>query len=227
MFGSGTSFMNVQPAPWEDVVRALELEAAELGDDAAWDLGRVKEWFDAGVVTALSIRENDRMVSYVSAVHLADGVFDAIVSGELDPERLELSHAVTQSDHHWIGIVITDPSQRGRGAASTVVQKMMSVCPGTFVADVYSTGGRAVFEKLGWARVREADHPYLHLPQEVTRLLDCCRRVAPGRGLQDRHLTATVNRLCGSVTMVLSTLSALSTKQCPCARIAPGALSCT
>lgn len=158
-------------AVWEDVVTALELEAVELGNDVAWDLERVRQWWDSGVETAFAIRDGDRLVAYACVMHLLPEAFEGIVSGSLDPADLKLTHTTTDATHHWLGIVITHPAYRNQGAGTLVLSALCDALSGQVVADVYSKQGRALLERTGWKLVRESPRPIY-----TTELSRCSKR---------------------------------------------------
>jgi hypothetical protein len=151
--------VQVLQASWKDVVAALELEAKLLGDGTAWELSRVQEWWDAGVETAVVVKDGTALVSYACAMTLSPAAFDAIVSGSLNPEHLELAHTDVRGSHHWVGIVVTDEAYRGRGAGRLVLEALTNQLSGSFVADVYTEAGRVLLERLGWKQVLDAQHP--------------------------------------------------------------------
>lgn len=151
--------MRVDPAQWPDVVAALALEAEALGDGVAWDVDRVRAWWDTGTVTAVAVKEGSQLIAYASAASITPEAFGAIAQGQLDPEDLELDHAGPEHTHHWVGIVITDPAHRGKGAGRRALDWLTGVVDGECIADVYSEGGRALVEKLGWRKVRDGQHP--------------------------------------------------------------------
>ena len=151
--------MQPRPAVWKDVVDALALESAQLGEDVAWDLGRVREWWDSGVETAYVIRDQDRLVTYACVMHLLPETFDQIISGTLEPADLKLAHTILKAEHHWLGSVVTHPEYRNRGAGTTVLSALCATLSGRVVADVYSEQGRSLLERLGWRLVRPGVHP--------------------------------------------------------------------
>jgi GNAT superfamily N-acetyltransferase len=153
-------------ATWDDVVDALALEAEQLGNDVAWDLDRVRQWWESGVETAFAVRDQEQLVSYACAMHLLPEAFDGIVTGRLDPSNLDLAHTTLDAAHHWLGIVITHPAYRNHGTGTAVLAALCNVLSGRIVADVYSEQGRALLERTGWVFVRTGDHPIytLELP---------------------------------------------------------------
>lgn len=158
--------MQPQPATWDDVVDALALEAEQLGNNVAWDLDRVRQWWDAGAETAFAVRDQDQLVAYACVMHLLPEVFEGIVAGRLNPSNLELTDTTLDAAHHWLGIVITHPAYRKRGAGTAVLAALCGALSGHIVADVYSEQGRALLERTGWVLVRAGEHPIytLELP---------------------------------------------------------------
>jgi GNAT superfamily N-acetyltransferase len=155
--------MEVHQAEWKDVVGALSLEAASLGDGVAGSDERARAWWDAGLVNAVAARDGDRLCGYASAMQLSAETYQAIVDGELDPEDLELDSVSGCGPHYWVGIVIVDPEYQGRGLGTRLLSDLVSARAGRYVADVYSPGGEALVERLGWTRVRDGEHP-LYVP---------------------------------------------------------------
>ena len=159
--------MQPQRATWEDVVDALALEAEQLGNDVAWDLDRVRQWWDSGVETAFAVRDRDQLVAYACVMHLLPEAFEGIVTGSLDPSNLELTHTTMDAAHHWLGIVVTHPAYRNRGTGTAVLAALCAALRGHIVADVYSDQGLALLERTGWVFVRDGEHPIytLELPR--------------------------------------------------------------
>jgi GNAT superfamily N-acetyltransferase len=151
--------MQPHRASWDDVVDALALEAEQLGGDVAWELERVRRWWDSGVETAFAIRDRDQLVAYACVMHLLPDTFEEIVAGKLDPSDLELAHTTSSADHHWLGIVITHPAYRNRGAGTSVLSALCDALYGRVVADVYSEQGRSLLERTGWVFVLDGEHP--------------------------------------------------------------------
>lgn len=151
--------MKVEPAVWNDVLTALALEAAALGEGVAWDEDRLVEWWNAGVQTAVVIKEGADLVAYAGAMHLRQDAFEAIASGDLNPEHLGMRHTQANSGWYWLGLVIVDPRYQRQGAGKLVMREIANRLKGEFVADVYSSGGRATLEAVGWRKVLDLEHP--------------------------------------------------------------------
>jgi len=151
--------VEVQRASWEDVVAALELEAETLGSDVAWDLDRVFKWWEAGVETAVVIKDHEQLLAYACAMHITSQAYTNIAEGDLDPEMLELSNTERDSGNYWVGIVIVDTKHRRRGLGLQVLTELTETLEGRFVADVYTDGGRALVETAGWTLLLDGVKP--------------------------------------------------------------------
>ena len=151
--------MRAQPAQWSDVLDALVLEAAALGDGVAWEDDRARAWWDTGAVTAVAVKDGPQLIAYASAMSISPETFNAIAEGQLDPTDLDLNHTDLARTHHWVGIVVTDPGHQGKGAGRLALEELSEALNGQCIADVYSEGGRALVEQLGWCKVRDGEHP--------------------------------------------------------------------
>ena len=151
--------MRAQPAQWSDVLDALVLEAAALGDGVAWEDDRARAWWDTGAVTAVAVKDGPQLIAYASAMSISPKTFNAIAEGQLDPTNLDLDHIDLARTHYWVGIVVTDPGHQGKGAGRLALEELIEALNGQCIADVYSEGGRALVEQLGWRKVRDGEHP--------------------------------------------------------------------
>jgi GNAT superfamily N-acetyltransferase len=149
--------MELRRADWGDVVRALTLEADLLGDGVAWSDERARTWWDADRVIAFAIEDDDRLCGYASAMQLSGESYQAIIDGRLDPEHLELGDE--PAAFYWVGIVIVDPAYQGCGIGTRLLSSLLGERAGQYVADVYSPGGKALVERLGWIQVQSGEHP--------------------------------------------------------------------
>jgi hypothetical protein len=117
------------------------------------------------------VKDGATLVAYACAMTLTPAAFDAVVSGSLNPEDLELAHGAVRGAHHWVGIVITDEAYHRRGAGRLALKTLTTQLPGSFVADVYTEAGRALLERLGWKKVLNTQHPIYVLKTPSSRVL--------------------------------------------------------
>lgn len=151
--------MRAQPAQWFDVLEALILEAESLGEGVAWEIDKVRACWDTGAVTAVAVKDGSHLIAYASAMSISPETLNAIVEGRLNPTEIGLEHADVARTHHWIGIVVTALEHRGKGAGRLALEELVGALNGKCIADVYSEGGRALVERLGWRKVRDGEHP--------------------------------------------------------------------
>jgi len=149
--------MELRRAKWGDVVQALALEAELLGDGVAWSAERARKWWDAGRVIAFVVEDDEHLCGYASAMQLSGESYQAVIGGILDPEHLELGDE--PAAFYWVGIVIVDPAYQGCGIGTWLLSSLLGERAGQYVADVYSPGGKALVECLGWIQVLGGEHP--------------------------------------------------------------------
>ena len=51
-------------AQWSDVLEALILEAAAIGEGVAWEDDRARAWWDTGAVTAVAVKDGAQLIAY-------------------------------------------------------------------------------------------------------------------------------------------------------------------
>ena len=110
-------------------------------------------------MTAVAVKDGPQLIAYASAMSISPKTFNAIAEGQLDPTDLDLDHIDLARTHYWVGIVVTDPGHQGKGAGRLALEELVEALNGQCIADVYSEGGRALVEQLGWRKVRDGEHP--------------------------------------------------------------------
>ena len=126
-------------------------------------------------MTAVAVKDGSQLIAYASAMSISPATFNAIAEGRLDPT--DLDHTDLARTHHWVGIVVTDPDHQSKGAGRLALEELVGALNGQCIAGVYSEGGKALVEKLGWRKVRDGNHP-IYIADSLTTLAGvCCQAV--------------------------------------------------
>ena len=141
--------MEIKPSTWDEMLLSLEMETLALGHGVAWEEQRVRQWWDASRVKALTLKLDSKPIGFVDAYEIDKGTFSALEQGFLDPEELDLAKVGPPEKHFWIGIILIHPDYRGRGLATKLLQELSRYAPGRFIGDAYSPGGVSLGSNFG------------------------------------------------------------------------------